>query len=577
MVVVDNQSNCNEAVVETAECVVSKVKSETKILNSDSSTASLEEKMKDLVLDPSSDLSKKLQALVLDKGATGEKKNDSDEEEIIVRGDHKQDEKLISRGPPGISTVSEYYADSNVNALVTAIQRSGGKRSHNEGVDPMSKGFKPEQIPQINTTTLNHLSGGTVRQGNKTVKELLAEREAERETKRKQEEAMRMQQWTAQPVAQGPQSQIGGRVPQPTGPAAIGNIPMNIAPDPTYPMFEDQRLPSWDIPEIDAVLKVLIESEQLTEEAGLYNPPSTTQTTHPPQLNQFPQPNTQLPERGPYTTDTQLPHADIRRVRNKSISSTASTATTNPMSPAESGYGTLSEAPDSPKSDSSRPSSFEGDTLDPELEKRFEDVAEYLREKEEEERQRKQSESAAGQCSSESTKPSCQFAKVSPAAQGTPNFMDLAAPVTQAAPIQYNMQPVTFNFSAMSAPKIIPPVSHAGKGGGKGRPPNSKGQQTVPRPPRPILPKPEPTVQIIPTTVATLQTSVAPSNVTAVPRQVPAQSSLTRAPVVSRQQVQEAPRPIAPKPPQPRGNNSTCSYSICHALTTCSLQPLWYM
>ena len=76
---------------------------------------------------------------------------DSDDEGVIVRGDHKgEDGVLISRGPPGEAVPSEYYSQASRIAILandiklSQQQNRGAKRGHNQPADPLCKGIRTQ-------------------------------------------------------------------------------------------------------------------------------------------------------------------------------------------------------------------------------------------------------------------------------------------------------------------------------------------------------------------------------------------------------------------------------------------------
>ena len=558
MVVVDTVDN--ENVMDKGDVV--KCQEEIKILNNDGATSvdDLAKAMNSLTVDPAEEVRERFICLGLQ-----EKKDDSDkEEDVIVYGDHRDDDiKLIGRGPPGIPTDSQHYLQRNsshVGDLVCSIQRPrvGGKRSHNQPVDPQSKGFKPQDtsdIPvHVNTIAQNQLSGGSVkcahpRQGKPTVKMLLQEQERKKfEQQQQQQQQLYMMQLQQQQVPQqfaAAANQVPTQQLTPNNPINMG---MNIPPETGlfYEAGDAERVPSFSDDDMNAILA---QCEQLTQEVDSsalhteYTGPAPQQTAQP-------------------APETQLRHEGIRRVRNL-----PSMSESDPRSP-ESGYHTSSPAPSSPKSPSSRYSFDEEQTLAPEMEERLTLVEEWMKDKEMEEKEKNTLNHAHQQSQPSSWQPE-QTPQVSttiaPVTQ--PTFMP---PVQQATPVGNPPVISTCNPPVLlvGVPNIIPRQVPAPSSSGKGRPPNSsKGRQSGPVRQRVLLPKPaqpQTPVPTIPTTVTTAQTPVQTLNVNSSPLgvvQLPPGQSQAPGQVIYQQQSPSKAEPtkfapIAPKEdPQnlPRG------------------------
>ena len=571
MVVVDKVDKSNENVnINKSEVI--KCEKEMKILNSDCATCSLDDLtkgMKGLAVDPA-ELQKEFISLSLQ-----EKEDESDDSDVIVYGDHRDDEvELIGRGPPGIPTESLYYSQMNntrVGYLVDSIQRSraGGKRPHDEPIDPLSKGFKPQdlqphEIRDINTVERNQLSGGSVkcghqRTGKPTVKQLLAEKE-----QREKEELQKQMQQLQQPQSQQfymVQQQYSAMMQQVTQQQSANEMAphqllpsnatgMNIPPDPLFLNDdEDEGIPSFDM---NAALDLIRESEILTQEelAVELSAPIPQTTTNQP---------TVLP-----APETQLRHEGIRRVRNEPSMSESSVS--DPRSP-ESGYQTSSSAPGSPKSPSSRPSSFDEDQkLAPEMEERLSLFEEWMQEKEE-----KYKNTSNKVQEPQSQQPSWQPAQ---SAQGPTTIHPVAQPAYMAPPPPpIPQQPAPMII--VGVPNIIPRHVAPAAASGKGRPPNSsKGRQPSQVRQRAILPKPATPVQTIPTTVTASQTSNVNSGQFSVVQGASSQSSGQV--IYQQQQCQSRTEPtkltpIAPKKEDPQSSQRGIFIFISMSVTSMHL------
>ena len=262
---------------------------EAKILNNETEVGSKKDsgEMEELTmglgsmkLDPTrglglGDVSDKLAGLKVTEKEEEDEEADSDEEGVTVRWDDIEDEKLISRGPPGVPVAAG--SSSQPSYAPAMIKQTGGqmKRSFDEGPDPFSKGFRPA----------THLSGGSVRPNKPlTVAQLLNQKEQEQRARLEQE--LQAQQWNCFAQMTAP----------PQHPSAVQNY--NIPPEPV-----NLQNPNEEI-DVDAILQLIEESEAQTQQP---QPPQTSPQP-PVQTAGEIQPNVVLRERttsvNPATPDT---------------------------------------------------------------------------------------------------------------------------------------------------------------------------------------------------------------------------------------------------------------------------------